>query len=215
MELLPSVKTDEKYMGRLIEFEVREDIPAEWQNTPIEALIMAQNFGWPIHASGQPEMLISTCIEFRYALPIPRMAAYVVRRPSGLLIGSEFTVGFVLSRGVNCLAMIGHNDCGMAKVDRQMGRIVDALVNQGWGREAATDFVKDRANKYKMTDELDALESEYKRLRSLFRKLIVAPLFVSLYDSKMYLPRWYQDMRCDPQPMTSYRVTDEEIRRLI
>lgn len=215
MELLPSVKTDEKYMGRLIEFHVREDIPVEWQNTPIEALIMAQNFGWPIHASGQPEMLISTCIEFRYALPIPRMAAYVVRRPSGLLIGSEFTVGFVLSKGISYIAMIGHNDCGMAKVDQQAGRVVDALVNQGWGREVATEFVRNRAEKYHMTDELDALEREYNRLYSLFRKIVVAPLFVSLYDNKFYLPQWYENLRSHPKPMESYRVPDEVVRKLI
>ena len=100
MQMPPSIRSEEKYLSRLIEINSRERIPTEWLDTPIEAFIMSQNFGWPIQTTGNPELLISTCMEFRYALPMPRMYAYVIRRASGRVIGSEFSVGYTLAKGL-------------------------------------------------------------------------------------------------------------------
>src|SRR5689334_16761914 len=107
---IPSVRTDDKYRDRLVDIFSREAIPDEWQGSPIEHFIMWQNFGWPLHPGPRPELLISTCIEFRYALPIPRQYAYVIRRASGRMIGAEFTIGYTLAKGVRHVIMIGHND---------------------------------------------------------------------------------------------------------
>ena len=191
---VPSVKSDDKYRDRLVEIFSRETIPEEWQDSPIEQFIMWQNLGWPLHAGANPELLISTCIEFRYALPIPRQYAYVVRRASGRLNGSEFTIGYTLAKGVRHLIMIGHNDCGMAKVAEVASQVVESFVEQGWSKEAAEEYVRKQGANHAIGDELIALKDEYIRLRSYFKKLTIAPLFVCLNDNKLYIPHWYKEV---------------------
>jgi carbonic anhydrase len=118
-----------------------------------------------------------------------------------------------MSQGVNHVAMIGHNDCGMTRAIKQAPRIVDAYVSQGWSREAAQKFVDKQQARYHMKDELDGLQDEYNRLRSVFRKLVVAPLFVSLYDSRLYIPTFYlESLKNDS--FGSYSVSDETIDQL-
>jgi carbonic anhydrase len=215
MSSLPSVREDEKFRQSLVELRSRDDIPQEWIGTPIEAFIMSQNFCWPIQPTGKPEMLITTCIEFRYALPVPRMYAYVIRRASGRIIGSEFSVAYTMSKGVKCLAMIGHNDCGMTKVPEATPDLIRVLVNQGWDPQLAEQYVVKHGARHAIDDEIEALKQEYRRMRSLFPKLLIAPLFVCLYDSKLYLPRWYaevtEDEKKNPRPD---HVPDEIIQAL-
>lgn len=193
MNIPPPLRIDEKYQDTLLEIRSREDIPEAWQKTPIESFIMAQNFGWPIDSTGKVELLIATCIEFRYALPVPRMYAYVIRRASGRVIGSEFSVGYTLSQGVRYLVMIGHNDCGMSKVYEKAPSVVQAFVDQGWDRDIAEEYVTKQASRHAISDELEALRTEYIRLNQIFRKLVVAPLFVCLHDSRLYIPKWYTE----------------------
>jgi carbonic anhydrase len=210
--MIPSTKVDDKYKDLLIEFNTRQEIPEEWQNSPVDTFIMAQNFGWPIHTTGKPELLIATCIEFRYAMGVPRMYAYVIRRASGRVIGSEFSVGYCMAKGVQHLLMIGHNDCGMSKVPQMAPHVVDAFVAQGWKRELAQQYVERQGKRHAISDELESLKDEYRRLRSVFPKLTIAPLFVNLYDSKLYLPKWYLEVREEP---VSDTVQDELIWELL
>lgn len=192
MHIPPPVRADDKYRDSLIEIRSRDDIPILWKDTPVESFIMAQNFGWPIVSTGKVELLIATCIEFRYALPVPRMYAYVIRRASGRVIGSEFSVGYTLSQGVRYLVIIGHNDCGMSKVYERAPYVVQAFVDQGWDRQAAEEYVAKQASRHAISDELEALRIEFLRLKQFFRKLVIAPLFVCLHDSRLYIPQWYQ-----------------------
>jgi carbonic anhydrase len=194
MPLPKPLHLDDKYADRIVSIPSSGDIPQIWKNTPIENLILAENFGRPIPASHEPQMLIATCIEFRYSLPIPSMYAYVIRRASGRLIGSEFSLAYILSRGVEWCALIGHNDCAMTRVDEHKGEMVNSLVNEGWARERAEEYVAYHAARYSIHDELDALEREYTRLKRLFKRLKIAPLFVCLSDTKLYIPKWYNDM---------------------
>jgi len=188
-----SLQSDPRYQGKLIEFETPEQIPPHWKETPIEKLILAANFDTPIEASGKPELLIVTCIEFRYSLPVPKMYAYKIRRASGRLIGSEFSLAYVLSRGVRHLALVGHNDCGMAKVSEHRPAMIEALAEQGWNRERAEEFVGYHAMRYAIDDEMSSLEREYHRLKRLFKRVHIAPLMLCLEDSKLYLPKWYHE----------------------
>jgi hypothetical protein len=212
---LPSVKLDEKYSASLKELHSSTDIPEEWHETPIEAFIRSQNMGWPIQTTGKPELLIATCIEFRYALPVPRMYAYVIRRASGRVIGSEFSIGYTLAKGVKHMVMIGHNDCGMASVPAAAPDVVKAFVEQGWSRKAAQEYVEKHGARHAISDELEALKNEYIRVRSIFPKLVIAPLFVCLYDNRLYLPKWYDTVKAELQenpPAAS--VPDDLIRGL-
>lgn len=192
MVLPSSIGSNPLYSDQLIPMNCVDDIPEDWRDTPIGALIRSENFGEPIEVAVQrPQLLIATCIEFRYALPVPRMYSYIIRRASGRLNGSEFSMAYVISQGVNHVALIGHNDCGMTKVDVSKPKLVEALVGQGWNQDRAEDFINWQSARHEMKDELDGLKREYKRLKRLFKKLVIAPMFVDLADTHLYVPKWY------------------------
>jgi hypothetical protein len=178
---------------RVIEMRSSAEIPLRWQNTPIEKFVQAQNFGYPLVPADKPQVLISTCIEFRYALPIPAQYAYVIRTAGGRLEGQEFAVGYVLTKGVRNILLIAHDDCGMTTVRQKIPHLVDAFVEQGWSREEAQKYVEHHVGVSGIDDELDSLESEYHRLKQLFPKVHVAPLFLTLLDKKVHLPKWYRN----------------------
>jgi carbonic anhydrase len=212
---LPSVKMNKKLTEQLVEIHREEDVPEEWRDTPIGAFIMAQNFGWPIQTTGKPELLISTCIEFRYTFQVPRTYAYIIRRASGRVIGSEFSVGYTIARGVNHMVMIGHNDCGMSQIEQMAPLVVEAFVNQGWDRKLAEEYVEHHGARHAISDELGALKDEYERVHRIFPKLTVAPLFVCLYDSRLYLPKWYAPVKAkEKQETHNVQVPNEAIRSL-
>lgn len=208
---LPSICNDERYKGRLQPITSLDDIPQEWVDTPIEKLIACENFGHKIKESTQPELLIATCIEFRYALPIPRMFAYVIRRASGRLVGSEFSLAYILSAGVRHFALIGHNDCGMTKVLHKQGDLIRALVEQGWPQDRAEDFVRSQSERHMMKDEIDGLRREYIRLRRLFKKVTIAPMFVDLADTKLFIPTWYKELSELHDDSLSDKVLDVDL----
>jgi carbonic anhydrase len=189
------VAFDEKYRDRLVPLQTKADFPVSWQGTPIESFVSAINNGEKLNICDSPQLLIVTCIEFRFSLRIPPRFAYVIRRASGRLVGSEFVMAFTLAQGVKDVVLVGHNDCGMAKVAENAPNMVRALTEQGWNEERAEEFVRHHAARHAITDEIDALESEYHRLRRLFRHVRIAPLLACLSDLKLYLPTWYQEQQ--------------------
>jgi len=72
-----------------VELQSSADILVRWQGTPIEQVIQAQNFGYPLHPQPTPQVVIVTCMEYRYSMPVPSNYAYVICAPGGRLIGSE------------------------------------------------------------------------------------------------------------------------------
>lgn len=211
MPLPISICDDERYQGRLQPISSRDDIPSEWRDSPIEKLIGSENFGTPIGECDKPELLIATCIEFRYALPIPRMFAYVIRRASGRLVGSEFSLAYILSAGVRHFALIGHNDCGMTKVLKKQNDLIAALTDQGWPQDRAEDFVRAQSERHMMNDEIDGLRREYIRLRRLFKKVTIAPMFVDLADTKLFIPTWYKEMDHNDEDSLRDTVLDVDL----
>lgn len=187
------IGSDPRYKDKLVELLSSAEIPARWSGTPIADIIQAQNFGYPLHPQPSPKVLIASCMEFRYALPVPSNYAYVIRTPGGRLIGAELAIGYVLSRGVSNILLIAHNDCGMTHLVERTPAIVNAFVDQGWERGKAEQFVREQIAQHGIVDELDALENEYHRLKKLFSQVHVAPLFLTLSDKKLYIPRWYMD----------------------
>jgi len=185
------VTTNPKYNSQLTAIRTEKDIPERWRDTPIESLIKAHNFDVPILPASSPQLMVVTCIEFRFQPKVPHFFAYELRRASGRLIGSEFTLAYALTKGVRHLALIGHNDCGMTKVHASAGAMSQALVDQGWPRESAEDYVTQQGPRYAIRDELDSLKHEYFRLRRLFRHLEIAPLFAALANSNLYVPNWF------------------------
>lgn len=206
------------YQGRLSPIDSPSDLPDRWKDTPIGTLILANNFDTPIETTGEPHLLVITCIEFRYQPKLPASFAYVMRRAGGRLVGSEFSLAYTLAKGVRHVALVGHNDCGMTKVEENKSKMIEALVDQGWYRDRAEDFVSSHASRYAISDEIDSLKREYLRLRRLFHNLEIAPIFVSLGNSKMYIPSWYTQMmiagELDKPVGDESLVRDEELLSL-
>ncbi len=142
------------------------------------------------------------------------MYAYVIRRASGRVIGSEFSVGYTLAQGVKYLAIIGHNDCGMSQLDVKKQAVIDAFVEQGWQRDAAEGYVAKHAARHAIDDELLALKDEYVRLKKIFRQLTIAPLFVCLHDSRFYIPSWLSEPEIEDLEDIGSSVANEVINSL-
>jgi carbonic anhydrase len=200
--------------SRLSQINSRQDIPEHWLNTPIEDLIGAHNFQKPIVASGEPALLIVTCIEYRFQPEIPNMWAYVNRCAGGRLAGSEFSVSYILAKGVRHIALIGHNDCGMTKVVESKPLLIEALVSQRWERDRAEDFVEQNAARFMMQDEIDGQKREFLRLRQLFPEVEIAPLFVSIASMRLHIPKWYFDyLKASPESAQA-KVRPEDLLML-
>ena len=193
MQSFIGVHSDPKFKDKLVELLSSADIPARWIGTPIEQFVQAQNFGYPLHPQNRPQVLIVTCMEYRYSMPVPSNYAYIIRTPGGRLINQELALGYVMFRGVTNILLIAHDDCGMTHLVEHQCEIVNALVEQGWNRHKTQEWVKSEIAKLAVKDELDALEQEYHRLKSQFKNVHVAPLFLTLSDKRVYLPKWYHE----------------------
>jgi len=187
------ITQNDRFSTRLAKIAHPDDVPEKWRNTPISAFIGAHNFDEPIRPSGSPELLVATCIEFRFHPIVPPKYSYIIRRASGRLIGSEFSLVYVLSKGVRHVVLLGHDDCGMTQVSQHGPGMIQTLVEQGWDPDRAKEFIAMNAGRYAIQDEVDSLKQEFFRLKKLFKKVELAPLFILLSSQRLYIPRWYVD----------------------
>jgi len=206
-----SATTNINFGNRLKLVNKPEDIPTRWRGTPIEDLFGAHNFRKPIESTGEPKLLVVTCIEYRFRPEVPSAFAYVSRSAGGRMFGSEFSLSYILAKGVRHMALIGHNDCGMTKVEEFRPKLIEALVDQGWDPCRAEDFVGQNAGRYMMKDEIDALKREFMRLRQLVPKMEIAPLFVSLMSQRLHIPKWYVEYLEDEKACGEKRMHPEDL----
>lgn len=188
-----------KHQSKLKRMEREADVPQRWHNTPVNALIAAQNFNHPVTPVGTPQILIATCIDFRLMPKVPPAYAYVIRVATGRLIGLEFALTYGIAEGVKHVALIGHDDCGMTKISQHGPLMIDVLVDQGWDRERAEEYVASQAGRHEIEDEVEALKKEFFRLKRLFKKVEFAPLFASVDTGELYVPIWYLDYLKEPE----------------
>ncbi len=192
-----SATQSHKFISRLAQLTSPNELPERWKGTPIEDFIGAHNFDKEVTEAAvgsTPQLLIVSCMEFRFMPQIPRNFAYMIRTPGGRISnipGAEFAVAYVIANGVKHIVTVGHNECGMTKVDVFKPKLVDALIDQGWEKEQAHTFIEDNAGNFAIEDEIDSLRFEFLRLREKFKKVEIAPLFVSLSSSRLHLPSWY------------------------
>jgi carbonic anhydrase len=179
------------YESRLTAIAQPGDIPARWRNTPLAELIMAINFNHVIDVNDKPQLFVVTCIDFRLQPAIPPYYSFVLRTPASRLTGSEFALAYAVSKGVRHAALIGHNDCGMAKVLMHSGPVTNALVDQGWPRDRAEQYVAQQGPRYAIENEVDFLQSEFAHISRLFPKVEFAPLIADVGDGCLYIPNWY------------------------
>ena len=125
----------------------------------------------------------------RKSLHIPDNFAYIIRTGGANLRYSEFKVSYAIAVGaVKCIALIGHNNCGMVNLVSRRDSFIRGLVeNGGWERERAEEHFTHFAPMFEIGNEEDFVSSEAKRLRVKYPKILIAPMLYKIEDNLLYL----------------------------
>jgi carbonic anhydrase len=125
----------------------------------------------------------------RKHLTIPDNFAYIIRAGGANLRFSEFKVSYAIAiGGVQAIALIGHNNCGMVNLASRKTLFIDNLVeNAGWTHEQAEDHFMSFAPLFEIGNEIDFVLSEADRLRHRYPKALVAPMLYLVEDNRLYL----------------------------
>lgn len=167
------------------------DIPAPYRDTPIGLLLEYHNLKKAYDSYSSAQLLIGMCMDNRKHLRIPDNFAFIIRSGGANLRYSEFKVSYAIGvGGVRCLALIGHNQCGMVNLSFRRVQFVEGLMHKaGWTRESAEEHFLHYAPMFEIGNEIDFVLSEVQRLRRQYPKIVVAPLFYRIEDNLLYFIR--------------------------
>ena len=176
-------------MNQLIPISSVADIPQQYKGTSIGLLLEYHNLGRPFELYSNAQLLIGMCMDNRKHLHIPDNFAFIIRSGGANLRYSEFKVSYAVAVGeVRCIALIGHNQCGMVNlIDRKEQFIRGLVKNAGWQLKAAEDHFHQFAPMFEIGNEIDFVLSEVKRLRLRYPKILVAPFLYRVEDNRLYL----------------------------
>jgi carbonic anhydrase len=126
-------------MQRLRTVASVQDIPADYQGTPLGLLLEYHNLQRALDAYTQAQLLIGMCMDHRKQLRIPENFAYILRAGGANLRYSEFKVSYAIAvGGVGHIALIGHTNCGMVNLMARRETFIERLVERaGWDQEWA------------------------------------------------------------------------------
>ena len=175
-------------MHRLFPVSVQDDIFPEYKNTPVGLLLEYNNLNREYEPYTQAQLLIGMCMDNRKHLHIPDNFAYIIRAGGANLRYSEFKVSYAIAvGGVQSIALIGHNQCGMVNLVARREIFIEGLVeNAGWDKELAEQHFMNYAPMFEIGNEIDFVLSEAKRLRARYPKVQVAPLLYKVEDNLLY-----------------------------
>ena len=175
-------------MDRLVAVKTEKDIFAELRDTPIGLLLEYHNLNRDYETYTQAQLLVGMCMDNRKHLHIPDNFAYIIRAGGANLRYSEFKVSYAIAvGGVTCIALIGHNQCGMVNLMARREAFIEGLVeNAGWDREMAEQHFMNFAPMFEIGNEIDFVLSEARRLRARYPKILVAPLLYKVEDTLLY-----------------------------
>ena len=178
-------------MNRLISITKKDQIPPEYQDTPIGLLLEYHNLDRSLDNYSQAQLLIGMCMDNRKHLRLPDNFAFVIRSGGANLRYSEFKVSFAVAvGGVNFIALIGHNHCGMVGLGAKKEQFIQGLVEKaGWDLGLAEEHFLQNAPLFEIGNEIDFILSEAKRLRLRYPKIPVAPMLYQVEDNLLYLIR--------------------------
>lgn len=167
------------------------DIFPEYRDTPIGLLLEYHNLNRPLDSYQKAQLLVGMCMDNRKHLRIPDNSAYIIRSGGANLRYSEFKVSYAIAvGGVQAIALIGHNQCGMVNLIARRDMFIQGLVEHaGWDKEWAEAHFMHFAPMFEVGNEVDFVLSEAKRLRLRYPKIQVAPLLYRVEDNLLYLIR--------------------------
>ncbi|HSQ74865.1 MAG TPA: carbonic anhydrase, partial [Bacteroidota bacterium] len=128
------------------------------------------------------------CMDNRKHLRIPDNFAYIIRSGGGNLRYSEFKVSYAIAvGGVRCIALLGHDQCGMVNLVERKEQFIRGLVeNAGWTLQSAEEHFNGFAPMFEIGNEIDFVLSEVQRLRLRYPAVQVAPLLYRMEDNRLY-----------------------------
>jgi carbonic anhydrase len=166
-------------MKRLFTIASGKDILPQYRDTPIGLLLEYHNLGRPHELYSSAQLLVGMCMDNRKHLRIPDNFAFIIRAGGANLRYSEFKVSYAIAVGqVRCIALIGHNQCGMVNLISRKEQFVQGLVDMaGWQPQAAEEHFHLFAPMFEIGNEIDFVLGEVTRLRLRYPRVLVAPLF--------------------------------------
>ena len=172
---------------KLTEVNSERDIFQEYKGTPIGLLLEYHNLNRRFCFYEHPRMLIGMCMENRKSLWIPDNFAFIIRTGGTNLFYHEFQVSYAIGvGGIRHIALIGHDNCGMAGLDKKKNRFIEGLVNNaGWNEEKARAHFENLSPFFEIGDSVPFLVSEVARLKKRYPKVMVAPLFYDVEKGKL------------------------------
>ena len=176
-------------MDRLTAISTKEDIPQHYRETPIGLLLEYHNLNRPLDSCSKAQLLIGMCMDNRKHLRIPDNFAFIIRSGGANLRYSEFKVSYAIAVGdVHCLALIGHNNCGMVNLVSRKDMFIQGLMkNAGWDKEIAEEHFIHFSPMFEIGNETDFVLSEAKRLRLRYSKILIVPMLYRVEDNLLYL----------------------------
>lgn len=167
------------------------DIPPAYRDTPIGMMLEYHNLDRPYEVYTTAQLLIGMCMDNRKHLHIPDNFAYIIRSGGANLRYSEFKVSYAIGVGnVRCIALVGHDQCGMVNLVARKELFVRGLVERaGWTPQAAEEHFNNFAPMFELDNEVDFVLSEVQRLRLRYPAILVAPMLYRMEDNRLYLVR--------------------------
>lgn len=174
-------------MNKLIPVNKVDDIDPEYRNSPIGLLLEYHNLNRSYENYDKAQLLVGMCMDNRKHLHIPENFAYIIRSGGANLRYSEFKVSYAIAvGGVNHIALIGHNNCGMVNLISREPEFINGLVKTaGWDRERAEEHFMHFAPMFEIGNEIDFILSETKRLRLRYPMVKIAPLYYIVEDNRL------------------------------
>lgn len=179
----------DNFHEKLISITSQEDIPEKYKNTSIGSLLEYHNLNKPHDSYANAQLLIGMCMDNRKHLHIPDNFAFIIRAGGANLRYSEFKVSYAIGIAhVPCIALIGHNNCGMVNLNSRKDQFIKGLTEvAGWEEKAAEEHFFHFAPMFEISNEINFILSEVKRLRLKYPKILIAPLLYRVEDNLLYL----------------------------
>lgn len=183
-------------MSDLIKVSDETELFPKYKNTPVEQLFKYHNFDYSEGGPAKAQMLVGMCMDNRNQLKIPNNFAYILRTGGGNMRSIEFKISYAIALGgVKCVALIGHNHCGMTNLVAKRKEFIQGMVNNaGWTEKQADEHFMSFAPIFEIENEIKFLISETQRLRERYPKVLIAPLFYKIEDHLLYLLKTDNDV---------------------
>jgi len=173
--------------NKIIPIAKKEDIPAEYRDSPIGLLLEYHNLDRPFDTYSCAQLLVGMCMDNRKHLHIPENFAYIIRSGGANLRYSEFKVSYAIAVGqVKHIVLIGHNNCGMVNLISRKEEFINGLIERaGWTKETAEEHFMNLAPMHEIVNEIDFIISEKLRLSNKYPKVKIAPLYYKVEDNRL------------------------------